>query len=639
MRLRIKIKQARDSIELLRSIRTTMTDSRQLLLDYARNGSETAFRELVAHYLDLVYSVALRRVTGDTHRAQDVAQTVFIDLARMARSLSKDVMLGGWLHRHTCFVAANVMRGERRRQSRERQAVEMNALHDDPKSNLDQLAPVLDEAINELDESDRTAILLRFFEERDFQSVGKALGSTEDAARMRVTRALDKLHLRLRRRGIATSAAALSSVLAAGAVQSAPVGLATAISASAILAGTAAQTSALIATNKIIAMTAFQKIVMGGAIAAIVGTGIYQAHQVSHLRDNLADAQRQQSAMTDHLGQLERERDAAVNRLTARARISGPTLPAPPVKLAAMTNVPMDLQTNLFSRFPDPPKLNAAQIAAWLKANRTNAASLLAAYRTSNDQALLREAMAKYPNDPQVAFEAVMDSDLSPAEQRQWLNTFEADDPGNALANYLSALNYFNAGQTDQGIQEMTAAAGKQFNDYTLDREQDDAEAYASAGYSTPDAQTIATDSILLPQEKQIKQLGVDLVSLANAYSQSGDPASAQAALQVAVNIGQSMTTESSDPFLINDLVGMWIENDALKAMNPNSAYGDDGQTVQDQINQVAQEKADIRTLGNEAEPLLPTLSDQELVNYENRTSMFGEVAAMQWLVSKYGKQ
>src|SRR5664280_494645 len=105
-----------------------MTDSQKLLAEYVQSGSEPAFRELVARYLDLVYSVALRLVEGDTHRAEDVAQTVFADLARQARTLSPDVMLGGWLHRHTCFVAVNTMRGERRRQSRERQAVEMNAL-------------------------------------------------------------------------------------------------------------------------------------------------------------------------------------------------------------------------------------------------------------------------------------------------------------------------------------------------------------------------------------------------------------------------------------------------------------------------------------------------------------------------------
>src|SRR4051812_31296677 len=98
-----------------------MTESRQLLLEYARTNSELAFRELVTRYVDLVYSSAVRLVDGDTHLAEDVAQTVFADLARVAKALSPQTMLGGWLHRHTCFVAAKMLRGERRRQARERQ--------------------------------------------------------------------------------------------------------------------------------------------------------------------------------------------------------------------------------------------------------------------------------------------------------------------------------------------------------------------------------------------------------------------------------------------------------------------------------------------------------------------------------------
>src|ERR1700726_3164152 len=103
-----------------------MTDSQQDNAEYAQSGSEAAFRELVTRYVDLVYSTALRLVNGDTHRAEDVAQTVFVDLARVARTLPKDVKLGGWLHRDTCFAASTLLRGERRRQFRERQAVEMN---------------------------------------------------------------------------------------------------------------------------------------------------------------------------------------------------------------------------------------------------------------------------------------------------------------------------------------------------------------------------------------------------------------------------------------------------------------------------------------------------------------------------------
>ena len=79
-----------------------MNESRRLLAEYAERGSEAAFRELVERYIRLVYTTALRLVGGDTHRAQDIAQTVFIGLARQARNFSAGVMLGGWLHRHTC---------------------------------------------------------------------------------------------------------------------------------------------------------------------------------------------------------------------------------------------------------------------------------------------------------------------------------------------------------------------------------------------------------------------------------------------------------------------------------------------------------------------------------------------------------
>ncbi len=203
-----------------------MTDSHTLLSQYARTGSESAFRELVSRYIDLVYSTAFRLVDGDAESAQDVAQTVFVALAGKAGSLPEDVMLGGWLHQHTRFVAGKLMRTERRRQLRERQAAEMNAIEDHSESNLAQVAPVLDEAIGQLDAEDRTAILLRFFERNDFRSVGEALGSSEDAARKRVDRALEKLHVLLKHRGATLSAAGLGTALAAEAVTAAPVGLA-----------------------------------------------------------------------------------------------------------------------------------------------------------------------------------------------------------------------------------------------------------------------------------------------------------------------------------------------------------------------------------------------------------------------------
>ena len=211
-----------------------MTDQQTLLAEYAGNGSEAAFRDLVSRYINFVHSIAVRLVGEDRYLAEDVTQTVFIHLARNAHRLTGNVMLGGWLHRDTCNVAAKILRGQRRRQARERQAVEMNAQHDHSKANLEQISPILDEAINQLGEEDRTAIVLRFFEQLDFRMVGEALGSSEEAARKRVTRALEKLHSVLKLRGVAFSAAVLGAVLAEEAVSAAPAGLAFAISGQAL---------------------------------------------------------------------------------------------------------------------------------------------------------------------------------------------------------------------------------------------------------------------------------------------------------------------------------------------------------------------------------------------------------------------
>jgi RNA polymerase sigma factor (sigma-70 family) len=243
-----------------------MTESQQLLTEYAESGSEEAFRELVRRYIDFVYSTARRLTGGDAHSAQDITQTVFIHLCRNARKLSRDAMLGGWLHRDTCYVASKVQRQERRRQAREQQAVFMESLQDHSQANLERIAPILDEAINSLGNADRTAILLRFFEKRDFRSVGLALDSNEDAARMRVTRALDKLHSVLKRRGVTLSVSALAPGLAGEAVTAAPVGLAASVAGSAIAAsaGVGGISTGII---KVLTMTKLKMAVAGVVLA------------------------------------------------------------------------------------------------------------------------------------------------------------------------------------------------------------------------------------------------------------------------------------------------------------------------------------------------------------------------------------
>ena len=210
--------------------------SQTLLQDYVRNGSESAFAELVGDYIGLVYSTALRIVDGDSQLAEDVTQMVFADLARHARSLTSEVMLGGWLHQHACNVARPLMRSKRRRRAREREAVEMNALQDHTPGYFEEIAPVLDEAVTELGVEDRQAILMRFFERRELRAVGEAMGTSEDAARMRISRALEKLHSLLKHRGMSLSVGAIGMALASETLTAAPAGLAAKVAAS-VLAG------------------------------------------------------------------------------------------------------------------------------------------------------------------------------------------------------------------------------------------------------------------------------------------------------------------------------------------------------------------------------------------------------------------
>ena len=179
-----------------------MTDDAELLRRYAEEKSQEAFAELVRRHLGLVYHAALRQCGGDAHRAQDVAQTVFADVARKARSLARRPALAGWLHTSTRYAAAQAVRGEVRRQRREQEAHAMNEImakanSDDAAADWERMRPVIDEALHALGERDREAVLARFFEGRAFAEIGRQLALSEDAARMRVERALEKLRVAL----------------------------------------------------------------------------------------------------------------------------------------------------------------------------------------------------------------------------------------------------------------------------------------------------------------------------------------------------------------------------------------------------------------------------------------------------------
>lgn len=204
----------------------TLSDQ-ELLRRFAVDRSEPAFAEVVQRHIGLVHSAALRQLDGDSAAAEDITMSVFTDLARKASRLAGHTSLTGWLYTSTRYLATNDRRAEHRRRQREQEAIAMNRFLQTSEPDLDweRLRPVLDEAMHELGATDRDAVLLRFFERRPLAEVGGQLGIGENAARMRVERALDKLRRALARRGITSTVAALGTALAERTIGEVPAGL------------------------------------------------------------------------------------------------------------------------------------------------------------------------------------------------------------------------------------------------------------------------------------------------------------------------------------------------------------------------------------------------------------------------------
>jgi RNA polymerase sigma factor (sigma-70 family) len=244
-----------------------------LIREYVRNGSESAFAELVKRHVDLVFSAA-RRQLGDAHLAEEVTQSVFCLLARKAPGLTGCVSLSGWLYRTTGFIAAKALRTELRRRRHEQEAVQMHVSESSADELWLQVAPHLDSAMQQLGETDRHAVLLRYFERKPLRDVGEALGVSEAAAKMRVGRALDRLRALLAKRGATVSATALGALLSAQAVQGAPATLAPSIlaAASSITAGATFATG-LSTTLAIMAKLNLKTVGLAAVALALVGGG------------------------------------------------------------------------------------------------------------------------------------------------------------------------------------------------------------------------------------------------------------------------------------------------------------------------------------------------------------------------------
>jgi RNA polymerase sigma factor (sigma-70 family) len=253
-------------------------EDRQLLDEFAKRHSQNAFRELVERHLPVVYSAALRMVR-DSHLAEDVAQTVFATLAQKAGTIRPPQVLGGWLYNTTRYVAMHAVRTEQRRREREQIAAAMQAL--DSPAELPDIAANLEPAMADLSAEDRDALVLRYFGNRTLQEVGAEMGISDEAARKRVVRALDRLRVVLEHRSVSLTSVLLATKLTSSVV-AVPAGLAAKISVAAFSPAVAAT------ITKATVMTLKTKAIIGGVAAtvAIVGMG---AFLVLHARAKIID--------------------------------------------------------------------------------------------------------------------------------------------------------------------------------------------------------------------------------------------------------------------------------------------------------------------------------------------------------------
>ncbi len=599
----------------------------ELLQRYAHGRAEDAFTEIVRRHLGLVYSAARRQVRSP-ELAEEIAQSVFADLARQAARLAPDTILTAWLYQVTRRTAIDVVRRETRRQLRERLASEMNATTATA-DDWTRIEPLLDEAMNALDDTDRAAVLLRYFENKSLREVGQALGTTDDAAQKRVSRAVERLREFFSKRNVTIGASGLVVLISANAIQAAPAGLAAGISAVALAtaAGNAGTVSGFL---KLMTMTKLQSAIIGGVLVGAVAVPVAMQHQAKLRQEN--------QSLRRQLTEFEATSQELSNQLAQLNPAAVPNPPAPAVVAVTATNPPA--KTSPFEQVVDfiaaHRDLPREQIEAYLRQNHRNVESLLAAFQVSHDPSYLREAATNSPGDPAVQF-AVIANRVFPDEQRKWIDAFKASSPNNALPWYFSAADYFKANRSDQAIQELGQATRRQlYGDYGAQTAQAVEEMYRAAGWPELAAEARAPGTATsVSYLNVLKSLANETVQTQQQYVSQSDVSSANSMTAMGMVLGDQLRRASGP---IDQLVGISIEKKLLAQLDPAANYDFLGQPVSEVQAELDRQKEVIREAIATRDQIRATLNESELADYWEREKLYGEMYAMQWLQSKYGK-
>ncbi|HKW29303.1 MAG TPA: hypothetical protein VJT54_08215 [Verrucomicrobiae bacterium] len=285
-------------------------------------------------------------------------------------------------------------------------------------------------------------------------------------------------------------------------------------------------------------------------------------------------------------------------------------------------------------------KLPRAKVEAWLAKHNRDAMSLLTAFRALDDTNYLNEAAVSFPNNSQVEL-AVLAHDEFPADRRIWLDLFKTSSPSNSLANYLSAQDDFKNGHTEAAVQELLAATGKsQFDTYNTENRLDSENLYSGSGDSPGEAATFAMADMAkedLPELATFKRLAQGIRDTQQQYLNSGDSGSAANLVQMGMQFGNQIETGDSGKYLINQLVGMAVESIMLQQLNPNTSYDFlGGQTPGQVTQQNKQQKLALHQTISAFDALRPSLTDDEIAGYYDRTKIYGEIEAMKWVIQQH---
>jgi tetratricopeptide (TPR) repeat protein len=272
------------------------------------------------------------------------------------------------------------------------------------------------------------------------------------------------------------------------------------------------------------------------------------------------------------------------------------------------------------------PKLTRQEIDDYLQAHSRSASALLTAFRLSEDDAFLREAMEKFPHDTQVLL-ASLRLVGDPAKRLEILESLKQSDPDNGIVDALSARALFDLGKNDEALTALSQSAGKPVRDYTVLSSQNDEEAYLAAGFPPLQAKMTALFQSTKPLVIQMRNVADGLKKQRESDGLAGDDAAVQASRDIQLQLAGQLRQGG---FLVDSLVANVLERNVLKEIDTPEARA--------RIQEMELEKTSVVEVSKRVTALLETFAvpESDWLHYFDRAKLFGEKAANDWLLEKH---